>query len=139
LTEIRPGTYIFNDRNTMLQGVAEEEDCAAVVLVTVVSKAVPGQVIVDGGSKTFSSDPCVAGHTGFGLIKGDPEAVFAAMNEEHGFIDISRSTRHYSIGDKLAIIPNHICATVNLQNDIFFSRNETVESVCPVAARGKLR
>jgi D-serine deaminase-like pyridoxal phosphate-dependent protein len=139
LTEIRPGTYIFNDRNTMLHGAAELDDCAAAVLVTVVSKAVPGKVIVDGGSKTFSSDPCLAGNTGFGLIKEDPQAVFAAMNEEHGHLDISRSGRGYAIGEKLTIVPNHICATVNLHNEVFFVRRETVESVCPVAARGKIR
>ncbi|RPI22659.1 MAG: D-TA family PLP-dependent enzyme [Acidobacteria bacterium] len=139
LTEIRPGTYIFNDRNTMLHGVAQLDDCAGTVIVTVVSKAVPGKVIVDGGSKTFSSDPCLAGHTGFGLVKEDPEAVFVAMNEEHGYLDVSRSGRRYAIGEKLGVIPNHICATVNLHNEVFFARGETVESVCPVAARGKIR
>ncbi len=139
LTEIRPGTYIFNDRNTMLHGAAELDDCAAAVVVTVVSKAVPGKVIVDGGSKTFSSDPCLAGNTGFGLIKEDPNAAFVAMNEEHGHFDISRSTRKYAIGEKLTVVPNHICATVNLHNEVFFARGQTVELTCPVAARGKIR
>lgn len=139
LTEIRPGTYIFNDRNTVLHGAASWDDCAAAMLVTVVSNAVPGKVIVDGGSKTFSSDPALAGNTGFGFIKEDPEAAFVAMNEEHGYLDISRSTRRYAIGEKLTIIPNHICATVNLHNEVFFARGQVVESVCPVAARGKIR
>jgi len=35
------------------------EDCAATVLATVVSTAHPGQMIIDGGSKTFSSDRLV--------------------------------------------------------------------------------
>ncbi|MFB3904272.1 MAG: alanine racemase [Acidobacteriota bacterium] len=139
LTEIRPGTYVFNDRNTWLHGAAQLDDCAAAVLVTVVSRAVPGKVIVDGGSKTFSSDPCLAGHTGFGLVKEDPDAVFVAMNEEHGYLDISRSDRKYAIGEKLSIVPNHICATVNLHDEVFFSRGVEVESACPVAARGKIR
>src|SRR5262249_1618022 len=56
LNEIRPGTYIFNDVNTVRSGACALEDCAAAVLVTVVSTARPGQIIVDGGSKTFSSD-----------------------------------------------------------------------------------
>ncbi len=139
LTEIRPGTYIFNDRTTLLQGATDLDDCAAVVLVTVVSTAVPGKAIVDGGSKTFSSDPCPAGNAGFGLIKEDPEAVFVAMNEEHGYLDISRSGRRYVIGEKLRVVPNHICATVNLHNEVFFTHGEIVESACPVAARGKIR
>ena len=67
MNEIRPGTYIFNDRNTWLSGACSFEDCAATILVTVVSTAVPGRMIVDGGSKTFSSDRCVAGE-GFGHL-----------------------------------------------------------------------
>jgi len=56
LTEIRPGTYVFNDVNTVRSGACALEDCAATILATVVSTARPGQMIVDGGSKTFSSD-----------------------------------------------------------------------------------
>ena len=36
VTEIRPGTYIFNDRNTIDRWAATEEDCALTVLATVV-------------------------------------------------------------------------------------------------------
>ena len=64
LTEIRPGTYIFNDRNTIEWGSCREEHCAASVLCTVVSTSVPGQAIIDGGSKTFSSDPLRPGGDG---------------------------------------------------------------------------
>src|ERR1017187_1641700 len=56
LTEIRPGTYVFNDLNTIRSGGCALEDCAGTILATVVSTARPGQMIIDGGSKTFSSD-----------------------------------------------------------------------------------
>ena len=56
LTEIRPGTYVYNDLNTYYQGACALEDCAVRVVATVVSTAVPGRAIIDGGSKTFSSD-----------------------------------------------------------------------------------
>ena len=36
LTEIRPGTYIFNDRNTVNTGAASWEDCALRVRCRVV-------------------------------------------------------------------------------------------------------
>src|SRR5450759_283787 len=52
LTEIRPGTYVFNDLNTMRSGACALEDCAATIIATVVSTARPGQMIIDGGSKT---------------------------------------------------------------------------------------
>jgi D-serine deaminase-like pyridoxal phosphate-dependent protein len=51
MNEIRPGTYIFNDRNTVFSGACTWEDCAASVVTTVVSTSVPGRVILDGGSK----------------------------------------------------------------------------------------
>src|SRR5262245_19460462 len=61
MNEIRSGTYIFNDRNSVFSGACGIEDCAATVLTTVVSTARPGQIIVDGGSKTFSSEPYLGG------------------------------------------------------------------------------
>src|SRR5262245_3047111 len=55
-TEIRPGTYVFNDASCVANALSTIDDCALRVLVTVVSTAVPGQCLIDGGSKTFSSD-----------------------------------------------------------------------------------
>ena len=64
VNEIRPGTYIFNDRNTMLVGACTLEECAASIMTTVVSTAKKGQIIIDGGSKTFSSDRPARRHGG---------------------------------------------------------------------------
>jgi D-serine deaminase-like pyridoxal phosphate-dependent protein len=55
-TEIRPGTYVFNDRTTAAMGACAWDDCAYTMLATVVSTAVPGQAVVDAGSKALSSD-----------------------------------------------------------------------------------
>ncbi len=52
---MRPATYVYNDLNTYYQGVCRLEDCAARVVVTVVSTAVAGRAMIDGGSKTLSS------------------------------------------------------------------------------------
>ncbi|MGL1302008.1 hypothetical protein ACSTKJ_00330, partial [Vibrio parahaemolyticus] len=90
--EIRPGTYIFNDRNTALQGACAFEDCAGSILTTLVSTAREGQVIIDGGSKTFSSDlPSASPEAGFGHFPEMPEAVLVKMNDEHGYVDVSRA------------------------------------------------
>ncbi|MGH9610946.1 MAG: alanine racemase, partial [Bryobacteraceae bacterium] len=56
ITEIRPGTYVFNDRNTVEAEAATYRDCAAAVLTTVVSTSVPGRAIIDAGSKMLSGD-----------------------------------------------------------------------------------
>jgi D-serine deaminase-like pyridoxal phosphate-dependent protein len=140
LTEIRPGTYIFNDRNTLATGACSLADCAASILVTVVSTARPGQIIIDGGSKTFSSDRHLAPpEATFGYVVEAPGAVFTKMNEEHGYLDVRRAEREFSVGDRLRVIPNHICTAMNLHDAAYGVRGEIVEQIWKVEARGKLQ
>ena len=140
MTEIRPGTYIFNDKNTWSMGACGPEDCAATIITTVVSTARPGQIIIDGGSKTFSSDRLAnSSEVSFGHFLDAPQAVLGKMNEEHGFVDVRNVQRDFSVGDRLRVIPNHICVAVNLHEQIYGVRGDEVESVWPVAARGKLQ
>lgn len=137
LTEIRPGTYVFNDRNSVGVGACSLTDCALRVLVTVVSNAVPGRTIIDGGSKTFSSDRWLSGsREGFGLVVEHPEILFESMSEEHGQFDISQSSHHPRIGERLSIIPNHVCACVNMHDRIWYHRKGLVEGFWKVEARG---
>jgi D-serine deaminase-like pyridoxal phosphate-dependent protein len=140
VNEIRPGMYIFNDRNMVGIGVAGVEDCALSVITTVVSTSVSGRAIIDGGSKTFSYDRYLAGDgRGFGMIKEDPEAEVESFSEEHGHLNIKRSMRKHRVGDRLTIIPNHVCSTVNMHDEIYGVRGERVETVWEVAGRGKIR
>ena len=140
LNEIRPGTYVFNDLNTVRSGGCGMEDCAASVLATVVSTARPGHMIIDGGSKTFSSDrPANTAEATFGELVEAPAARFHKMNEEHGFVDLADSGREFSVGDRVHVIPNHICVAVNLHEKVYGIRGETVEQVWSVDGRGKLQ
>jgi D-serine deaminase-like pyridoxal phosphate-dependent protein len=139
LTEIRPGTYVYNDLNTIRSGGCALEDCAASILATVVSTARPGQMIVDGGSKTFSSDRPLAGDVTFGRVVEAPGARFHKMNEEHGFVDVTQAERAFAVGDRVHIIPNHICVAVNLHEQVYGLRGDRVEEVWKVEGRGKLQ
>lgn len=140
LNEIRPGTYIFNDRNTIVSGACSVEDCAAHVLVTVVSKNRAEGLIIDGGSKTFSSDALsIEGTTTFGLVREAPEAQFVKMNEEHGYVNLPGAHERFQIGDRLRVLPNHICVAVNLHERVYGIRGDVVEKVWDVEARGKLQ
>ncbi len=56
VTEERPGTYVFNDRQQVALGSASRAEVAVAVAATVVSTAVEGQVVLDAGSKALSSD-----------------------------------------------------------------------------------
>jgi D-serine deaminase-like pyridoxal phosphate-dependent protein len=140
LTEIRPGTYVFNDLNTVRSGGCALEDCAARILATVVSTARPGQAIIDGGSKTFSSDRSAdPADATFGRLMEAPGARFHKMNEEHGFIDITRAEVGFSVGDRVRVIPNHVCVAMNLHERVYGLRGDTVEEVWTVDGRGKLQ
>jgi D-serine deaminase-like pyridoxal phosphate-dependent protein len=140
LTEIRPGTYVFNDLNTIRSGGCALEDCAASILATVISTARPHQMILDGGSKTFSSDrPVNTSDVTFGQVVEAPGARFHKMNEEHGFVDLSKAEREFSVGDRVHVIPNHICVAVNLHEKVYGVRGDRVEQVWTVDGRGKLQ
>jgi D-serine deaminase-like pyridoxal phosphate-dependent protein len=139
LNEIRPGTYIFNDRNTVLSGACTPQDCAATILVTVVSTAAD-RIIVDGGSKTFSSDRlALSSEVTFGEVIGHPSLRFHKMNEEHGFIDLNGSPQQFRPGDRLRIVPNHICVAMNLHERAWGVRGGEVVAEWRVEARGKLQ
>jgi D-serine deaminase-like pyridoxal phosphate-dependent protein len=136
-TEHRPGTYIFNDRNTVAVGQATEDDCALHVYATVVSRAGPERGILDSGSKTLTADP---GHglDGFGHILEYPQARIGAFAEEHGFLDLSRTNKRPDVGDVVRIIPNHVCVVVNMVDQLIAVRDNEIVDVLPVAARGRL-
>src|SRR2546430_3996720 len=133
-TEIRPGTYVFYDASSLAAKLCGEADCALRVLTTVVSTAVPGQCVIDAGSKTFSSDQTVGAGT-FGHFVGRGWTM-RKLNEEHGYVEIDGPVR---VGEKVWAVPSHCCATVNLHDGIWYGRHGRVEGSWQVAARGKVR
>jgi D-serine deaminase-like pyridoxal phosphate-dependent protein len=133
-TEIRPGTYVFYDASSLSARLCAEEDCALRVLTTVVSTAVPGQCVIDAGSKTFSSDQTVGSGT-FGHFVGRSWTM-RKLNEEHGYVEIDGPAQ---VGERVWVVPSHVCAAVNLHDDIWYGRRGRVEGSWKVAARGKVR
>ncbi len=140
LTEIRPGTYVYNDMNETRGGFSGLDDCALRVTVTVVSNAVAGRAMIDGGSKTFSGDRLISGdRQGFGLITEYPNIQFTAMSEEHGHLDLTESAHHPAVGERLTIIPNHVCPCVNMHDRVYYHRNGIVEGSWNIEGRGKVQ
>jgi D-serine deaminase-like pyridoxal phosphate-dependent protein len=138
LTEIRPGTYVFNDMNTVRGGFCELDDCAARIVCTVISDAVPEQVVIDAGTKTLTSDACIPDRqSGHGLVVGYPGAKVTKLSEEHGQVDVSGCDRRPRVGDQVEVIPNHICPCVNLQSAIWWLAEGSAVRM-PVDARGLL-
>jgi D-serine deaminase-like pyridoxal phosphate-dependent protein len=138
VTEIRPGTYVFNDRTTAEIGACAWDDCALTVLATVVSTAVAGQAVIDAGTKALGREPIRgAAAEGFGALLDRPEVIVKAMSEEHGLLDLSRTSWRPEVGERVQVVPNHVCIVVHLNDVVYATRDGTVESSWPVAARGR--
>jgi D-serine deaminase-like pyridoxal phosphate-dependent protein len=131
VNELRSGTYALLDRTD-----GDQETAALRVVVTVISDSVPDQVVVDAGSKTFTSDDHPDG--GHGIVVGWPGLELETLNEEHGYVRVVSSDSP-AIGARPEIVPNHACGCVNLHDGLLAVRNGVVDHVVNVAARGLVR
>jgi D-serine deaminase-like pyridoxal phosphate-dependent protein len=141
VNELRAGTYVFLDRTEVAYDAPLTlDDCALRVHATVVSTAVAGNAVVDAGTKALS-DALYGGPggEGRGAVVGHPDVTIPFTNEEHGVCDVSRSAADWRVGDRIEIVPNHVCTCVNLQDVICAARAGVVEHVWAVEARGKIR
>jgi D-serine deaminase-like pyridoxal phosphate-dependent protein len=137
LTEIRPGTYVFNDMNTVRGGYCSLDDCSAHVIATVVSNAVPGQIVVDAGSKTLARDlNSVQPDSGHGHVLELPAAKIDKLSEEHAQIDVSKCAQRPAVGTRLSLVPNHICTCINLQDAIYWIEPNEPPCSLQIDARG---
>lgn len=140
VNEIRPGTYVLNDMNTVRGGFCSISDCAARFVTTVVSNAVPEQIVIDAGSKTLAGDRCIpALESGHGYIVEFPDAKITHLSEEHGQVDLSNCDTRPRVGDRLTVIPNHICPTVNLTNEAWWTTADGNVERLTIDTRGMVR
>lgn len=133
LTEMRVGTCIFWDWNSVSAGYAGFDNCAMRVRASVVSANEPSRVILDSGSKSIQSET-VEGQ--FGYIAEYPQAQIYKVNEEHGYVDFNACGSMPSVGEIVHIIPVHTCVVTNLHNQLYGLRGDYIEVVWDVAARG---
>jgi D-serine deaminase-like pyridoxal phosphate-dependent protein len=136
VTEHRSGTYIYNDRSLMHRATCVERDCALAVLTTVVSRPTGDRVVVDAGSKALTAD--LFGLEGYGYVREYPDACIYSLSEEHGCIDMRGCTARPEIGERLRVIPNHVCPVTNLFDEVHIHRRGAVTNTLAVAARGKV-
>lgn len=136
VTEVRAGSYIFQDATGVSIGIAKEEDCAIRIVATVVSTPYPGHASIDAGSKTLTSDGA-HGRTGYGIVVGHPDVVISSLNEEHGYLQFDPSKDTFKVGQRIEIIPNHGCVVSNLADYVYWVRDGQVEGPMCVDARGK--
>lgn len=138
-TEIRPGTYIYMDRNCIFGGWFQEQDSAMKIVATVVSDAVPDKCVLDCGNKTLTMDLCMGhGELGHGIVVEYPAAKIVKLSEEHGEVDLSLCDQRPKLGERVQVIVNHVCPTINLQDMAWLKQENGELEPLPIDARGLL-
>ncbi|MBA3377327.1 MAG: alanine racemase, partial [Chloroflexia bacterium] len=114
------------------------QDCAARFVATVVSRPAANRAVLDTGAKSLAMDPSRA-HPGHGYIVGHPDVTITKLSEEHGVCEVRDGEEGFAIGDRVEVIPNHVCPTVNLMDELLIARDGRIIDTWKVAARGKVR
>jgi D-serine deaminase-like pyridoxal phosphate-dependent protein len=136
VTEERPGTYVYGDRQQAVLVGEPFEDAALMIAATVVSAGPGHGFIVDAGAKILAKDvsPLLRGH---GSVIGYPDAVIARVNDHHGVVDLPSGSPRPAIGSIVWIAPNHVCPVVNLVDEFVVTSGGRVVDRWPVDARGR--
>ena len=141
VSEVRPGTYIFNDIMLCSEKAARMENIAARFAATVVSCPREDYAVIDGGTKCFPTDqPLNAApyyYNSYAVIENMPHLRLSRMNEEHGIITSETGKTGLTVGQVITLMPLHICTAINLQNSVYLLENGHIRRE-RVAARGML-
>src|SRR5215469_12636517 len=136
-TELQCGSYIFMDadygRNLDRDGAPTKAfEPSLFVWATVMSRPTQDRAIVDAGLKALAFD------SGPPLVCDEPAATYERASDEHGRLGISGATNRLNIGDKVRLVPGHCDPTVNLYDWYVAIRNNRVEQLWPITARGAI-
>ncbi len=139
ITEIRPGTYIFMDVG-QASALNDFSRCAATVLATVISKPTEERIVLDTGAKALTSQTRSGGiceTSGYGLVKNSANIRLSGVYDEHGLIYSQEYAQTIGLGDKIEVIPNHICPVCNLYDTAYLVSEGEVLRKIPILCRGK--
>ena len=130
--EMRPGVYVFGDAQQWELGTCTPDDIALTARATVVSLA-DGRMVLDSGSKVLGADRASYA-SGFGRLLHRPEARIVSLSEHHAVVDAGPGRRP-RLGDQVDVVPNHVCAAVNLADELWVEEAGGLRP-WPVTARG---
>ena len=136
VTELRPGTYVFGDRQQVVLGAIPVDAVAIAIAATIVSVAQPGWVTLDAGAKVLARDPR-PDLEGLGVIPELGDAPVMRAFDYHGMARLPDGIDGPPIGSVVAVIPNHACPVVNLVDEITLVTDGKLVGTLPVDARGR--
>ena len=132
-TELRPGVYVFGDAQQWELGSCKPDQIALTCLATVVSRR-PGHVVLDAGSKALGADRAPWA-SGYGRLLDHPDARIVQLSEHHAVVDWAER-RLPECGQRMRVVPNHVCNAVNLTDELIVVNDGDLTDTWPVAARG---
>lgn len=131
ITEIQAGGAIFNDIAYTSMRVPTQQ--ALFVHSVVTSRPAPDRIIIDSGWKTLPGWSQPAQPIGI------PGVAHIRMSAEHGTITLREPNDAIVVGDRFDFVVGYGDHTVFLHDKLYALRNNVVEAVWPIAARGQLR
>ena len=138
ITDVQVGSYLFMDVNYRNVGgkdgpLYEDFRPSLLVLTTAISQPAKGRITVDAGVKAFATDQEPPDPLSL------PGVSYRFAGDEHGILEFRdpRGPAEVKLGDKVLMIASHCDPTVNLYDQYYPFRNERVEELWPIAARGK--
>jgi 3-hydroxy-D-aspartate aldolase len=136
-TDVQVGSYIFMDMQYLAIGSEDGDPVykdfapSLTVIATVLNNRFPGRLTTDAGAKALTLNVPRPG------VIGEPGMDYNAGSDEFGVITFTEAAKSYKIGDRLELIVPHCDPVVNLYDQIYGTRNDRVEVVWPITARGK--
>lgn len=135
-TDVQAGSYIFMDMqyiaigNADGQPVYDDFEPSLTVLATVVNNRFPGRLTTDAGAKALTINVPRAG------VIGEPGFDYNAGSDEFGSITFTEARKEWKMGDRMELIVPHCDPAVNLYDYMYAIRNDRVEAVWEITARG---
>ncbi len=131
VTEVQAGGGVFGD--SIYRDLGARVEPALTLMAQVVSRPKPDRVIIDAGRKTI--DPTNCQPSVRGLAVKQP----LGFSAEHGKIYLDVPCPEPRVGERVELGIGYSDQVVHLHEALYGVRHGIVETVWPVAARGKLQ
>lgn len=136
VTEERPGTYVFGDRQQVALGSITPDAPTAVVAARITSvNAADRRFVIDAGAKTLTKDvpAYLAGHGAIPELGG----VVARVSDYHGVVELAGGAPLPDVGRVVLVVPNHICPVVDLFASFLVAKDGEIVDTWPVDAHSR--
>lgn len=132
VTEVPAGSYALMDRGYL--EYRPQFQTAARVMCTVTSHPEPARAMTDAGEKSVGND------RGCPVVEGVASVTVRSLDAEHGHLVLEgQAQANVDVGDKLWFVPQDIGSCFNLHDYVSAIRNNRLEAVWPITARGRYR